>query len=104
MQPLRFSSHTPPLPPPPPAAPGFAAGATNPVGNPFLDLVAGKVQEVNTAQQSADQLVHRMLTGEDVNQAEVLTSVQKADMAFRLMLQMRNKLMDAYREVQQIQI
>lgn len=89
--------------PPPPAA----LGRPTPAGGPseaFVDLIAGKVQEVNSAQLQADQMVHRMLTGEEVNQAEVLTSVQKADMAFRMMLQMRNKLMDAYREVQQIQI
>lgn len=33
-----------------------------------------------------------------------LTPAQKADLAFHLMLQIRNKLMDAYREIQQIQI
>ena len=49
-------------------------------------------------------MVHSMLTGGDVNEAEVLTSVQKADLAFRMLLQVRNKLIEAYREVQQIQI
>lgn len=108
MQPIRLPPRppAPPLPPAPPqpsiGGPGGAAPADG--GNPFVDMVFGKVQEVNSAQRSADQMVHQMLTGEDVNQAEVLTAVQKADMAFRMMLQMRNKLMDAYREVQQIQI
>ena len=55
-------------------------------------------------QSGADAMVNTMLTGGDVNEAEVLTSVQKADLAFRMLLQIRNKLMDAYREVQQIQI
>ena len=36
--------------------------------------------------------------------AEVMTAVQKADMSFRLMLQMRNKLVQAYNELRQIQI
>ncbi len=92
-----------PLPPAPPSN-GLQAGPLKQAGSPFVDLMIGKVQEVNTAQQSADQMVQQMLTGEEVNQAEMLTAVQKADMAFRLMLQMRNKLMDAYREIQQIQI
>ena len=111
MQPIRLPLR-PPAPPLPPAPPQPNIGGTAGIGgtaafdggNPFVDIVFGKVLEVNSAQRNADQMVHQMLTGEDVNQAEVLTAVQKADMAFRMMLQMRNKLMDAYREVQQIQI
>jgi len=70
----------------------------------FLELLGDKALEVNEMQLTADDNVHALLTGEDVNEAEVLTSVQKADLAFRMLLQIRNKLMEAYREVQQIQI
>jgi len=55
-------------------------------------------------QIDANDMVHSLLTGGDVNEAEVLTAVQKADLAFRMLLQVRNKLVEAYREVQQIQI
>lgn len=55
-------------------------------------------------QHQADQAVEAMFTGEDVNPAEVLTAVQKADLAFRLTMQMRNKAMDVYREVRDIRI
>lgn len=63
-----------------------------------------QVENVNTMQTDANQMVHSLLTGGDVNEAEVLTAVQKADLAFRMLLQVRNKLIEAYREVQQIQI
>jgi flagellar hook-basal body complex protein FliE len=59
---------------------------------------------VNTMQQEADKAVEMLATGGDVQTAEVLTSMQKADMTFRLMLQIRNKLMQAYQEVNQIRI
>jgi flagellar hook-basal body complex protein FliE len=39
-----------------------------------------------------------------VNPAEVLTAVQKADIAFKLMIQMRNKIVEAYQEVQNIRV
>lgn len=52
----------------------------------------------------ADAQVHELLTGGDVSQVEVLTSVQKADMAFRLLVQVRNKLMAAYDEINAIRI
>lgn len=70
----------------------------------FANLLAKQVQNVNTMQTDANDMVHSLLTGGDVNEAEVLTAVQKADLAFRMLLQVRNKLIEAYREVQQIQI
>ena len=85
-----------------------ATGATKSDGASGMDsfgsLLVGQVNEVNSMQMNANEMVHSLLTGGDVNEAEVLTSVQKADLAFRMLLQVRNKLMDAYREVQQIQI
>jgi flagellar hook-basal body complex protein FliE len=70
----------------------------------FASVLAKQVQDVNTMQVDANDMVHSLLTGGDVNEAEVLTAVQKADLAFRMLLQVRNKLIEAYREVQQIQI
>ena len=87
---------------------------SNPVASPgidqaqgidgFANLLVEQVQSVNNMQTDANDMVHSMLTGGDVNEAEVLTAVQKADLAFRMLLQVRNKLIEAYREVQQIQI
>ena len=70
----------------------------------FANVLANQVKDVNTMQVDANDMVHSLLTGGDVNEAEVLTAVQKADLAFRMLLQVRNKLIEAYREVQQIQI
>lgn len=70
----------------------------------FASTLTKQVQNVNTMQVDANDMVHSMLTGGEVNEAEVLTAVQKADLAFRMLLQVRNKLIEAYREVQQIQI
>ena len=70
----------------------------------FAEVLSNQVQDVNSMQVDANEMVHSLLTGGDVNEAEVLTAVQKADLAFRMLLQVRNKLIEAYREVQQIQI
>lgn len=70
--------------------------------SPFTDLLTSGIQDVNTQQLDANAAVHELLTGGDVNRVEVLTSVQKADMSFRLMQQIRNKLVDAYREINQM--
>jgi flagellar hook-basal body complex protein FliE len=73
-------------------------------GASFKDMLADSIQQVNTMQLEADQAVETMFSGGDVNPAEVLTAVQKADLAFRLTMQMRNKLMDVYQEIKDIRI
>jgi flagellar hook-basal body complex protein FliE len=99
------NSIRPPDRPTPRLMPKMHAAAGNAKGTPsVLDLMIDKAGEVNNMQHRADSMVHEMLTGGDVNSAEVLTSVQKADMAFRTLLQVRNKLIEAYREVLQIQV
>lgn len=70
----------------------------------FKDFLVDSIQQVNTMQQQADQAVEGLFTGGDVNPAEVLTAVQKADLAFRLMMQTRNKLVQAYKEIENMQI
>jgi flagellar hook-basal body complex protein FliE len=73
-------------------------------GSSFKDMLVDSIQQVNSMQVEADQAVETMFTGGDINPAEVLTAVQKADLAFRLTMQMRNKLMEVYQEVKDIRI
>jgi flagellar hook-basal body complex protein FliE len=70
----------------------------------FKNVLLDSIHDVNALQQDADRAVEGLFTGEDVNPAEVLTAVQKADLAFRMMMQVRNKLVAAYDEVKNIRI
>jgi flagellar hook-basal body complex protein FliE len=79
------------------------AAAPTPGGS-FSGLLRDGVLQVNSMQQDANTQINEMLTGGDVNQAEVFTAVQKADMAFRMLVQVRNKLMAAYEEINNIRI
>ena len=95
-----------PLAPPSGMSPGLpAAGADSAAGQaPFKNVLLEALDQVNTMQQQADAAVEQLVTGGDVNPAEVLTMLQKADMSFKLMLQIRNKLVQAYQEVSNIRI
>jgi flagellar hook-basal body complex protein FliE len=73
-------------------------------GPSFKDMLVDSIQQVNTMQLEADHAVETMFTGGEINPAEVLTAVQKADLAFRLTMQMRNKLMEVYQEIKDIRI
>jgi len=87
-----------------PPVPSPLAGANKGESGSFKDMLVDSIKQVNSMQHQADQAVEAMFTGEDVNPAEVLTAVQKADLAFRLTMQMRNKAMDVYREIRDIRI
>jgi len=86
--------------------PGRALGAPPPAegGQSFKDFLVQSIQDVNSMQAQADKAVEKLATGGDVNPAEVLTAVQKADLAFQMMLQVRNKLVDAFTEIKNLQI
>jgi flagellar hook-basal body complex protein FliE len=82
-----------------PQSPAGGAGA-----QPFKNILLEALNQVNTMQGQANQAVEQLVTGGDVNPAEVLTTLQKADISFRMMLQIRNKLVAAYQEVNNVRI
>ena len=77
---------------------GAAAGPT------FKDLLSDQIQKVNDLQQDAQQAIEDLATGRRDDVESVLLATQKADTAFKLLLQVRNKVMDAYDEVKQIRV
>ena len=83
---------------------GNVGGAAPADGTSFKDYLMDSIKQVNSMQQDADNAVETLFTGGDVNPAEVLTAVQKADIAFRMIMQIRNKLVSAYQEIQDIRI
>ena len=89
---------------PPPtlsAAPTLAPPRAAPAGGPdFAALLAEAVGEVNAAATAADVAATRALLGENVTQAEVFTAVKKADLSLRMLIGVRNKLLEGWKELQ----
>ncbi|RME39397.1 MAG: flagellar hook-basal body complex protein FliE [Planctomycetota bacterium] len=79
-------------------------GAVPAKGKDFRQMLLESLEEVNRLQTEAETSVQRLLTGETDNVAEVLHAVNKAGIAFDLLMEVRNKLTDAYREIQQMRI
>src|SRR3954464_1621276 len=94
------------LPLTPPVAPSISPQVTGAGagGQPFKNILLEALNQVNTMQTQANEAVQQLVTGGEVNPAEVLTTLQKADISFRMMLQIRNKLVQAYQEVNNIRI
>ena len=70
----------------------------------FGKMLDGFLDETNELQTEADGAVHKLMTGETNDVHEVMTAMAKADVSFRMMLEVRNKLMDAYQEVMRMQV
>jgi flagellar hook-basal body complex protein FliE len=84
---------------------GQAAGLQKTVqGGSFKDMLMKSLQEVNRLQEDANVAFERLATGKTQNVTEVLSAVQKADLAFKTLMQIRNKLVSAYDEIRQMRI
>jgi len=70
----------------------------------FKEILKKSIQEVNKLQHEADQAIQELALGERDDYAQVITAVQKADIAFRTLLEVRNKLIDAYQEFNRMRI
>ena len=66
----------------------------------FSALLKDSIEKVNDTQQQANKLAEAFETGEtDASLAEVMISLQKASVSFQAMVQVRNKLVEAYKDV-----
>ncbi len=73
-------------------------------GEDFKTALLDSLEEVNRLQTDAAQGIEKLGRGETANMAEVFSAVRKADIAFSMMMEMRNKLVEAYRELQQMRV
>ena len=73
-------------------------------GKDFKTILIDSLNEVNKLQQEADQKVQALYSGKTDNVADVFAAINKADVAFDLLMQIRNKLTDAYEQLQQMRV
>jgi flagellar hook-basal body complex protein FliE len=82
------------------AIPGDAA-----TGSPsFKDTVKSFLADVNDKVTASDQLSQDLATGKTNDVSKVVTSVEEANLSMQFTLAIRNKLLDAYREISQMQM
>ncbi len=69
----------------------------------FLRLLKDYLKEVDISQHKADKAIDEFLAGKRDIQ-EVMLTVEKADISFRLFVKIRNKLIEAYQEIMRMQV
>ncbi|MCU1324004.1 MAG: flagellar hook-basal body complex subunit FliE [Acidobacteriaceae bacterium] len=75
-----------------------ASGAT-----PFAGMMRSMVEQTSALDQQASQTVTGLLNGQGVEIHDAMIATQKADMAFELALQVRNKAVGAYQQMMNMQ-
>ena len=81
------------------------AQSTHGAGGPsFKDVLTKSIGEVNDLQLDAERAISDLALGKTENVTEVMAAVEKADLAFKNLMAIRNKIIDAYREIQQLRI
>ena len=70
----------------------------------FGDTLNDAISKVNDMQKDADVKMQKIASGESNNISEVMIAAEKADIALKLMMSVRNKVIDAYQEIMKMQV
>ncbi len=70
----------------------------------FMNTLQQAISKANDIQLEAGQATEALMTGQTQNIHQTMVALQEADVSFQLMMQIRNKLVTAYEEIQRMQI
>jgi flagellar hook-basal body complex protein FliE len=82
---------------------GGIAGEAEAAGGNFASTLRGALDEMGQLQTQAETKVAGVLDGSGADVHTALIAVEKADLSFQLMMQVRNKIVSAYQEISRMQ-
>lgn len=77
---------------------------SRPSGESFADMLTRAVGNVDQTMKESDQNVQDFIAGKTDNVHDVMISMQRAQLSFQMMVEMRNKAIEAYHEISRMQI
>ena len=78
--------------------------AAKPTGTAFADVVQEFMNDINGYQVRADAEVEKVITGESRNLHDVMIAMNKADLTFRVFMEVRDQAINAYQEIMRMQL
>ncbi len=70
----------------------------------FADLLQHKIQQINTLQVEADQAISNVVLEDSGSVHEAIIALEKASISFSTMMEVRNKIVEAYQEIMRMQV
>jgi flagellar hook-basal body complex protein FliE len=86
------------------SGPGAASGAEPRNRTGFAEVLRDSIEEVGRLQNEADRAIQELATGREPDVHNTMIAMQKASVAFELMMQVRNKVVAAYEEIARMQV
>ncbi len=80
------------------------AGGAGGLAADFGKALGELIERTNSLQQQADQAAGKLQSGGDISLPDVMLSMEQADISMRLLVQMRNKVIEAYQEIMRMQV
>jgi len=72
---------------------------SKPDGPSFSDTLKKAIGEVSTSQETSQDYIQRFVRGEPVELHQVMAAAEEASLSLEMLVELRNKVMDAYRTV-----
>ncbi|MCX8084753.1 MAG: flagellar hook-basal body complex protein FliE [Calditerrivibrio sp.] len=70
----------------------------------FSDILKKSIEQVNNAQLEANEAIKKAMSGENTDIHDTMIAIQKADVSLKLMMEVRNKLLEAYQDIMRTQV
>lgn len=83
---------------------GPKAAPVQQIGDKFAEALKSSISEVNQAQVAADRAAEQVAAGETKDLHGTMIKLEEADISLRLMVQVRNKAVEAYQEIMRMQV
>ena len=78
--------------------------AAPPASNSFSSMLGQMVSEVNNQQNASAQAVSALQSGKSIPLHQAVIAMEEANVSFQLMVEVRNRLLDSYKEIMQMQV
>jgi len=87
-----------------PSAMPLNEAANGPVASGFGAWFHERLAEVNTKMAAADKGVQQLAAGDASNLHQVMINLEESKLSLQMMMQVRNHLLDAFHEIEQMQL
>jgi len=78
--------------------------STQPANESFSSMLSQMVSDVNAAQVNSAQAVSALQSGQNVPLHQAVIAMEEANVSFQLMVEVRNRVLDAYQEIMRMQV
>lgn len=70
----------------------------------FIDTLKSSLDKVNDSQVNSEEITDKFIKGDDVEVHEVMLATEEAKLSLQMAVQVRNKLVEAYQELNRMQL